>query len=134
MRLKNERILIRCIFDAISESAEKLLTKLQLTLAEQWPDVMVTTLTQNDYWKKKDYKEIIFIITSAQNISVKEIMKVFKNLTWYYYEGEVFNLDSNIDETVENAMWNKLTYPKEQFLSSAVSWVHLYNDVSFEHQ
>lgn len=76
------------------------------------------------YWKYPEEYELILVINFVRPIYMKDILNLFKNLTWHYTtSNEEKKIISFMDE---NALWSSYVNSNETFIDEPIKWVHFY--------
>jgi hypothetical protein len=111
--------MIKCIINSIDEVLlNKLMTVLTKEIKMRWPNAEITIKKSHAYWKNLEDREVIFNIANNFPIRVFDCIKLF-DLNWDYLEDPTVTSE-------EDAVWSKLCYPNEIFLTEQVKWVHIY--------
>lgn len=119
------RVIVRCIVDTNKKNSEKLQNTLEAKIREHWSSANLVLKSEERYWKYEDSTDVVYAIISKKEISVKEVISLF-DVTWNYSCNNVFNIDTERSEKIEEALWSKNVHKEETFLLAGLTWVHVY--------
>lgn len=117
--------MIKCIIsdnDTIQNNFSK---KLGMSLKTYWPLIEIELKRAEKYWKDETERVLIYNVSYVDHLSIHDFISHF-NIHWEYISSYVNDVIKHQTVTKEEAIWSKLCYENEVFITPEVEWVHIY--------